>query len=132
MKANVQPGNYSADWWWSAVVWATAATAIHNVVQQFDTWPSCTKKDRRLKVQQDPLAYLGVLVDILQEWDRYTSKRYSIVTHQLPIQAVDMRIATDSNKLSIVFPNKKHANNTVDSLESSLIGWEEFVRVEYQ
>ena len=53
--------SWSPAFWWTGIVWATAATAIHNV-QQMDTltsvdasWPG------PISLEEDPIAYLGIL-----------------------------------------------------------------------
>ena len=57
--------SWSPAFWWTGIVWATAATAIHNV-QQMDTltsvdasWPG------PISLEEDPIAYLGILADVL-------------------------------------------------------------------
>ncbi len=88
-----------ADFWFKKILWATASSAIHSIIQQEEYRKECEKhldsdseaikeektteskklnehKDYlRIKVTDDPLAFLGILVDSFQEWDRYTVKK---------------------------------------------------------
>ena len=65
---------------WLKDLWATAAVAIHDYVT-LDDWNEEENEEERdphdkdkygINLDQDPLAYLEVLVDLLQEWDRYS------------------------------------------------------------
>jgi hypothetical protein len=69
-KMNQWP-RFNASHWWKGVVWATASVALHNI-QQNDRIPGWKKK---LHLAEDPLSYLGVLVDLLQEWDRHSARK---------------------------------------------------------
>jgi hypothetical protein len=61
---------------WVKDLWATSAVAIHDYItkeswnKKFDKSPE--KINYMIELKTDPLAYLEVLVDVLQEWDRYT------------------------------------------------------------
>jgi hypothetical protein len=82
-------GKFRPESWFKKVLWATASTAIHAIIQDVDYRKECekhisetAKKKEEYKDHpylriglDDPLAFLGILVDILQEWDRYTVKK---------------------------------------------------------
>ena len=69
VQAIVDGGDWSPVFWWAGIVWGTAAVGLHNiqqlnkVVSLAPDWPG------KLRLSDDPLAYLGVLVDIMQEWN---------------------------------------------------------------
>jgi hypothetical protein len=98
------PGKlYEARWWWRMVVWSTGAVALHNVIQQSERF-----KETPLALEDDPLTYLGVLVDVLQEWDRYTSARNSVFTGTLPVSSNEVRIGIGSEgRIAIAFEKEK-------------------------
>lgn len=121
---------YDANWWWAGDVWCTAATAVHNV-QQMKDWPGCPEKDRRLKLDEDPLAYLGVLVDILEEWDRYTVSRTSVFTDKLPIEGVNVQLGVSRGVIHIRYPAKGIVDKVTKALRCSLIDWKELVTLSH-
>lgn len=84
--------NYTAEAWWSKLVWATGATALHNYLQAYDDWDRGEEPEELLSVEVEPLAYLGILVDCLQQWDRYSVRGTPAITGRLPIQGADMSV----------------------------------------
>jgi hypothetical protein len=58
---------YKPRQWWTIHTWGTAAAAIHNLVQVSSKWPEAYPKIPKLVLTEDPIAWLGVLVDILEE-----------------------------------------------------------------
>lgn len=85
---------YNAAHWWSSILWATAAIAIHNLQQH----PKYLPHHSKLSIAEDPLAYLGILVDILQEWDRHSVRRLpSISSDKRCINSRDIDIGVDPN-----------------------------------
>ena len=86
---SVENVRYQAIWWWYGVVWATAAVAIHNVQQQD---PRCPP----LRLEEDALAYLGILVDSVQDWDRYTVSKDSVIGGMLPLQGSDVLLGIEN------------------------------------
>lgn len=113
---------YEAWWWWSVIVWATAATAIHNTQQQ-QQWPHPLGRPAPLDLEEDALAYLGILVDILQEWDRYSVTRASVIGGGLPIQAVDVRLSNAEGKIVVAFGDSAVVSKVRDSLNIALNRW---------
>jgi hypothetical protein len=125
---------YQGEWWWQGIVWATAAAALHNVLQQRNEWPDGlqSRKPQRLKLSDDPLTYLGILVDMLQEWDRYNVIADSVVNGGLPLQGSDVKLGTTSGaktRIVIVYPNDKLAKAVRQSLDKVLVGWQQIVVV---
>jgi hypothetical protein len=116
---------YSALWWWQGVVWGTAAAAVHNAQQQKDF----AKQYGALKLEEDPLAYLGILVDILQEWDRYSVSRESAVSGQIPLQGVDVKLGKRGKLVSIVVSDKNRAAKMIESLDAALFDWTRLIAV---
>jgi hypothetical protein len=122
-------GEYSALWWWRSIVWATAAVAFHNVLQQSD-WPPRLGPQGPLQLEEDPLAYLGILVDCLQEWDRYTVSRESVVAGELPMQGRDVKLGNVAGKVRIVFSEPARLPGIARSLDSSLEDWQNYVEID--
>jgi hypothetical protein len=118
-----------AYWWWTSVVWATGATAIHNLQQQRQPWPGCETIATRLSLNDDPLAYLGILVDILQEWDRYTVSRSSILSGKLPLQGKDVGLTVIAEKIRIDYRDRGRAEGVRMALDLALSSWEEIVEI---
>lgn len=121
--------------WWSGIVWATAATAIHNIQQKPWPWPGCDASDYegdeyKLKLDEDPLAYLGILVDILQEWDRYSVNPESIFSGKLPLQGQDITIQQTDSQLIINYHDNKIEKKVKDSLDQALHGWNDILNIE--
>lgn len=121
--------SYEAYWWWTSVVWATAATAIHNIQQLEYNFPESFGDFSKLNIDDDPLAYLGILVDILQEWDRYTVSRESSIGGSLPIQGKDVLLGTDNNRIQIDYQNSDIKEKVIESLDHSLEDWNRYVVV---
>lgn len=117
--------------WWRSVVWATAAVALHNV-QQTKGWPS-----EPLRLDGDPLAYLGILVDILQEWDRHSMRRTrAIKSDRRGINNDDVWIGSDGARISIEYRSRDatQAARTEDirkDLNRSLADWESLINVSF-
>ena len=108
---------YEALWWWAGVVWATGATAIHNVQQIGSMHKSVIKP---LQLDEDPLAYLGILVDCIQEWDRYTVSRESVIAGVLPLQGADVKLANEGERIQIDYSDPDRAAKVCKDLDNSL------------
>ncbi len=137
-------------------MWATAATALHNIPQQeflpeehakyFHDMRSEKEKeeqkkkkdknkhasDHRLAIGEDPLAYLGILVDILQEWDRYCVQKDTILQGKHSLQASDVDIGSDGKKVKIRFPEKVQADAVKKTLRKCLYNWKAIVDIDYK
>lgn len=120
-------GPYTSSWWWSAIVWATSATALHNVQQLSTTWPDDIGETEKLQIEEDPIAYLGILVDCLQEWDRYTVSGESVIGGALPLQGVDVELGYDASNITIAYHNSRVAESVRKSLDVALADWESIV-----
>lgn len=120
---------YTAIWWWTGVVWATAATALHNVQQFGDKWPATCNHPGPLRLDEDPLAYLGILVDCLQEWDRYTVTRESVIGGSLPLQGIDVRLSSKAGKVRIEYGDRMRLESVRRSLDLSLFEWSKIVEI---
>jgi hypothetical protein len=125
-----------AEHWWKKVVWATAAVAIHNVQQlrYRDEWGLKPK----LKLTEDPLAYLGILVDILQEWDRHSTRRIQkIGIGPRRINSGDVSIGpTDSGRIAIRYGCRdndwqKRWDKMNEDLDDALEGWRDLVEISF-
>jgi hypothetical protein len=144
---------YSPDWYFSGILWATSATALHNIQQtEPDIWFGDIEINGRLSMQEDPLAYLGIMVDLLQEWDRsrvYPSKRF---VGKLPLQSHEVDVIqknfTDEDILKafnhphnkkpnhyqrpvigLVYPKTEQAKQVAEDLRKSLISSWQYVLV---
>jgi len=131
IKARLGPTGvvYNAFWWWTSIVWATGATALHNLQQMDQPWPGCQTTTGPLAIEDDPLAYLGILVDVMQEWDRYTVSRTSIFTGILPLQGKDVSLCADSGIIHVNYADAKRSKKVKESLAAALIGWDKVVNV---
>lgn len=122
--------SWSPAFWWTGIVWATAATAIHNV-QQMDTltsvdasWPG------PISLEEDPIAYLGILVDVLEEWDRYSVFKG---LNREPIQGTEVQLGYRDQKVVVRFeggPGRGRARKLSDELDKALIGWTSLLEVQ--
>jgi hypothetical protein len=120
---------YEASWWWTMITWATGAVAIHNVAQQFPPWKPGGETHAPLKLEDDPLAYLGILVDVLQEWDRYTSARNSVFTGKLPVSSNDVKVGVRGAVVLISFKDGEKEKKAKEDL-GCLERWERVVKFE--
>lgn len=120
---------WSPEFWWSGISWATAACAIHNVqvMDQATTlsgdWPG------RLRIRDDPLAYLGVLVDVVQEWDRYPVLPSR---ERVPVQGHEVSLETVSGKAVLTFlgaEGKNRADKVKRELNRSLSSWQRVLAI---
>lgn len=127
--------NLDAPHWWSGVVWATAAVALHNV-QQNNSYPGWKSK---LQFSEDPLTYLGILVDLLQEWDRPSARRVgSVGGDRRRINASDVNIGFDfDGKIALEFgcrdsdATRREAKMKRD-LDAALDGWDRLVSFSFR
>lgn len=132
---------YNYSWWWESIIWATAATAIHNFMQLNHEGPITYKAPAPLNIEEDPLAYLGILVDCLQEWDRYSVDSESIFSGVLPLQGVDIKMGVNTNdKIEFRFTEMKENNvrskhdykdKIEKSLTKSLHNWQDYIQLSY-
>lgn len=126
------------DFWYKKILWATAASAIHAIIQKPEYKKQCQKhlniklkkveefelnelnelknsKQRqedldeelnKLKIgfHDDPLAFLGVFIDVLQEWDRYKVKGRgeAAFTGTEPLQSTDVYLGSEKKELEIL------------------------------
>jgi hypothetical protein len=93
---------------WVKDLWATAAVTIHDYVTK-ETWNKKYEEskhemeNRKIDLKTDPLAYLEVLVDILQEWDRYTVSGESAFSEKELLQSYETYL-TVGNEVSSYIP----------------------------
>jgi hypothetical protein len=125
----IDAGEWSPAFWWTGIVWGTAAVGIHNVQQissakRLDPdWPGL------LPLTEDPLAYLGILVDIIQEWNRYSVFKD---LDREPIQGIEVKLGAERGKVLVQFlePNaSSRAAKLEKDLDKTLDGWRELVEV---
>jgi hypothetical protein len=133
-------GSLSPDFWFKKVLWATASIAIHDVIQETYYEKSCKKNGKtecvKIKLDDDPLAFLGILVDALQEWDRYSISgelAFSEKTELLQSNAVV--INNKSNKINFYYPLKKgndekdFSQDIIKALNRCLSDWDHLIRI---
>jgi hypothetical protein len=80
---------------WAWNMWSASAAALHNIAQS----APAELFGGPLALSDDPIAYLGILVDELQEWDRHTVSRNSAYEGEVPIQASEVFISVDDSKV---------------------------------
>jgi hypothetical protein len=73
-----------------------------------------------LQLDEDPLAYLGILVDCIQEWDRYTVSRESVIAGVLPLQGADVKLANEGERIQIDYSDPDRAAKVCKDLDNSL------------
>jgi hypothetical protein len=123
-----QRKKYRALWWFKGVLWGTAAAALHNLQQQLSSIP-VSGVPEKLRLEEDPIAYLGILVDCVQEWDRYGVSREGVIGGALPLQAVDVGMSSDQNGISIKYGDSERAGAVQKLLNSALQNWQEILTV---
>jgi len=127
---------YNPAHYWRSIVWATAAVAVHNV-QQFPGYPGWTGK---LSLQDDPLAYLGILVDILQDWDRHGVDRLGAIQgSRRCLNSTDVQIGVGGDgRIQMLYGCRRGDSVTgryermVDDLDRALEGWNSLVEVSFR
>jgi hypothetical protein len=129
VQRTIDTGEWSPAFWWTAIVWGTAAVCIHNVQQlrsakQLDPeWPGT------LALREDPLAYLGILVDVIQEWNRYSVFKD---LDREPIQGIEVKLGLVSDKIVVQFlePNATgRAEKLTKELDQALAEWRDLVEI---
>jgi hypothetical protein len=125
---------YHAIHWWRSIVWATAAVALHNV-QQSTSFPGWKGK---LSLTEDPLAYLGILVDILQDWDRHSMRRIpAIESDRRIINSNDVTIGKNPDgRISIRYGCRDQSaaerqRKTENDLDAALADWNRIVEFSF-
>jgi hypothetical protein len=114
-------------WWWTSIVWATAAVAFHDTLITMTEDPADPNAQPILRLEEDPLTYLGILVDCLQEWDRASVNRSSIIRGDIPIQSSDISLTSSGGKVIIGFRRGAHSGKVEKALNRTLHGWDQLV-----
>jgi hypothetical protein len=118
---------YDYEFWWTGIVWATASAALHNIQQRKGIIaPVAGIEARKLRLEDEPLTYLGILVDCIQDWDRYfvyESRSRS------PVQGIDVNLSSVAGKVSIEVPEDIYKKMTGD-LNDALIDWNDIVTIQ--
>jgi hypothetical protein len=117
---------YDSAFWWTGIVWATASAAMHNIFQAKRPWIKGVSP-HPLKLREDPLTYLGILVDLLQEWDRYFVFR---VFDRLPVQGNEVFLGMSGGRLRIRFQDAERAIKVEKELNLALEDWEELLELQ--
>lgn len=122
---------YHPDWWWNVIIWATSATAIHNFLQLNHPDPKTLPYEipNPLKLEEDPLAYLGILVDCCQEWDRYTVSQESAIGGPLPLQGIEVELGVKNSKVVLKFIDNNFRDKVKKNLNHSLADWDKIISV---
>jgi hypothetical protein len=122
--------SWSPRFWWTGIVWATAATAMHNVQQMSDAMNLDPEWPGTLHLMEEPLAFLGILVDLAEEWDRYSVFK---TLDREPTQSCEVELGKERDKVRLRFVgerSRKLAGQLRRELGKSLSGWQKVVRVE--
>jgi len=109
---------------WIKDLWATASVAIHDYVTQ-DTWNNEGNENLKIDLRTDPLAYLEILVDVLQEWDRYTVLGESAFSEVELLQSYETHlllvdVPKGRTKLRLTYPKRKTSKNYKEKIEADL------------
>jgi hypothetical protein len=140
-KGATRKAEFFTRFWWSGIVWASFATAFHNVQQLRQSARSDRPesllfrraKQQPLALDDDPLSYLGILVDILQEWDRYQVARTGHVLGRVPLQGVDVRCEISGGRLRLDLSERRvpgggdRNEKAQKALSAALRDWEALV-----
>lgn len=115
--------NATGEWWWSALVWATAATAFHNRHHEL-------KGIDKLHYQDDPITYLGILVDELQVWDRFRvfdgfMNRDRDIS-ELPTQSSEIFLGEKEGNITMSLPHREYSKVRA-ALDRRLSNWSEIL-----
>ena len=123
-RFDLKQRSYSIDLWWSGLVWATAAVAIH------DRYHALINKNGRdkLSFSDDPLAFLGILVDEMQLWDRFRvfDPTQGHKFEDIPTQSSDVGLTVFGGKVMFSAP-RHEIENLEKSLDERLADWREVV-----
>lgn len=136
---------YNGSNWFSLVLWGTAAAAMHDIVQNKDLWKYPEQKQYYdeiianrpgnqglLQLGEMPLCYLGILVDIIQEWDRYSVIKDSIFSEKFQLQGtqVDIEHDTDSKIILSILDNKEVEEKIISALDFCLNKWRDYLTIQ--
>jgi hypothetical protein len=122
-------GTISPAFWWTGIVWATAATAVHNIQQMADLSSIDAQWPGALALDEDPLAYLGVLVDVVQEWDRYSVRK---LLDSEPIQGNEVELGAQGGRVILRFlgsEGKNRARKVKKELSLALLEWSRLLQL---
>jgi hypothetical protein len=126
----LEAGDWSPVFWWTGIVWGTAAAALHNVQQMSAAEKLAPDWPGTLRLSDDPLAHLGILVDIIQEWNRYSV--FKALARE-PIQGIEVELGTKAGKIFLRFkePNAfKRAEKVRKELNQALADWSDLLEVQ--
>lgn len=121
--------SFSPAFWWTGIVWASAATALHNIQQSDPNGFEKGMGPTPLKLEDDPLAYLGVLVDTVEEWDRYSVFKPS---HKAPMQGNEVRLGHRHGLVELQFVGSRSRDLTkkvTEELDKTLISWNKLLKM---
>ena len=122
---------------WIKDLWATASVAIHDYIAK-DTWNDDDQDRLRIDLEVDPLAYLEILVDLLQEWDRYTVLGESAFSGKEVLQSYETKLSIEigeknNYKMRLAYPNRKvlqsYKKEMEKLLKKTLINWSNYVDI---
>ena len=68
-------------------------------------------------------------MDIIQEWDRTTMTRESVVGGELPVQGIDVDVKIKEAKLIINYNNNSVTENVIKLLSNSLKDWKRIIEI---
>ena len=117
-------------------MWATAATAMHNILTlaDDDLPPRRDANSRRfeggkLTLDDDPLTYLGILADTLQEWDRYTLSRDGMFGARTPLLSSETGLSFKDGKVVVAYDTEDRTARVKEALDRNLDGWTNVVEI---
>ena len=127
--------DYYSEWFFTGLLWATSAAALHNIQEELPSKYFDEIRDGdssgRLWIEDDPLAYLGILVDTIQSWDRFNVNRNPYFEKKVPFQSRDVFVKQEDNKLVFLFKDGKEIAESVQKdLNKALKDWDKYVSIE--
>jgi hypothetical protein len=86
---------------------------------------------QKLRLEEDPIAYLGVMVDGLQDWDRYAVRRGAAfgTSAQLPLQGSDVQVDATGDRLEFRIPNARLVTKLVEAFDIALEDWRQLLSI---
>ncbi|MBF6650220.1 hypothetical protein [Methylobacter sp. BlB1] len=118
---------------WIKDLWASSSVAIHDYVTK-ETWNVKKNAELKIQIEEDPLAYLQILVDLMQEWDRYTVLGESAFVGAELLQSYEALLEFDekTSKFKFAFPwrensTKQYGDEIGKNLERILIYWKKHI-----
>ena len=131
IKRITTKGGYDAWIWWAGAVWGSATCALHSLLEDRGLAKVGCATPPRLALEDDPITYLGILVDTIQEWDRYTISYKNTLSGHIPLQGHEVYLGHTNTKVILKYHyNHTHVRNKViEALNRCLLNWDVYLKI---